>query len=274
MPRRIVAFDTETATAGGAMHLLELGAIAVEDGEIVDRFEAFARPEVPVDPRTTAVHGIVDADVAGAEPASVVVPRFLAWLGDAWLAAHNAPFDVAVLGFEAARHGFDLPGCAMLDTLKLARRFVPESADHKLETLVQHLDFDVDTHHRALADAVSCWMLLEECVARRSQQPDAPPGDALWTEMLVHGGSRRGLADALPRAPRLSPRLRPLEAAVRERAHVVLLYGGEGPAAPLRVAPRLLFESGDKGYMEAECLRSGMLKTYRLDRVQRVLEGP
>ncbi len=274
MTRRIVAFDTETATGGGAMHLLELGAVLIQDGEIVDRFESFVRPEVPIDPRTTAVHGIVDAQVADAEPAQVVVPRFVQWLGDAWLVAHNAPFDIAVLGFEAARHSFELPQSTVLDTVKLARRYIPESSDHKLETLTQHLDLDVDVHHRALADAVSCWMVLEECLARRSAQPEAPVGDALWTEMLAHGGSRRGLADALPRPPRMSPRLRPLEAAARERAPVVVLYGEEGPVSPLRIAPRLLFESGDKGYMEAECLRSGLLKTYRLDRVQRVLEGP
>ena len=273
MPRRLVVFDTETANAGLAMHLLELGAVAVEDGEVVDHFQSLVRPEIPIDARTSEVHGIVDADVVDAEPASVVVPRFLAWMGDCWLAAHNAPFDVGVLGYEAARHGLALPARPVLDTLKLARRHIGESVDHKLETLVQHLDLDIDEHHRALSDATAAWLVVEECLARRAAEADAPAGESLWAEFLHHGASRRDLAQALPRAPRLSPRLRPLEAACRARAEVLMHYGeGEGGLALMRVLPRLLFESGEKGYLEAECLRSGMLKTYRLDRVRRIEE--
>ena len=65
-------------------------------------------------------------------------------------------------------------------------------------------------------------------------------------------------------------RLRALEAACRHRERVTLVYGEDQATSHLPVTPRLLFEQGKRGYLEAECARSGLLKTYRLDRVQRV----
>ena len=69
----------------------------------------------------------------------------------------------------------------------------------------------------------------------------------------------------------MPPRLRALSRASESGSPVTLHYsaGGEPPAR-LAVLPRLLYQAWDKGYLEAECLHSGLLKTYRLDRVQRV----
>ena len=287
MNRPIVAFDTETATLRGAPHLLEIGAVRIVDGDVVEHFEALVRPEVPVEAAASAIHGIVDDDVRAAATAGEVVAEFVRFIGDDWLAAHSAAFDANVLGFEAARHGIELPRSPLLDTVKIARRLISEAGDHKLETLTQHLELDVDVHHRALADAVSCWKVLEECVARirdqvaadrsgragRAERPESRERDdgGLWTELLGHSGRCSTLASAGPKPPRLSPRLRALESACRERSRVTLLYDADGGLARLPVAPRLLYAIRAKGYLEAECVRSGTLKTYRLDRVQRVL---
>lgn len=276
MSPSLVVFDTETATCRGAPHLLEIGAVRIVDGDIAEHFEALVRPEVPIDDDAFAVHGIADHDVRDARSANEVIEAFVAFVGGDWLAAHNAMFDANVLGFEAARHALVLPGGPLLDSLKLARRFIPEAEDHKLETLTRHLELDVDVHHRALADAVSCWKVIEECIARltESRVAEANGESALedvWGELLARAGGRSSLASGGPKPPRLSPRLRRLEAACRERARVTLVYGGDDSVAQLAVAPRLLFEMGDKGYLEAECIRSGTIKTYRLDRVQKVL---
>lgn len=270
--RPIVAFDTETATGRGAPHLLELGAVRVVDGEIVDHFESLVCPEVPIDDLVRGIHGIDDDMVRDAPGAAQAIERFLAFAGDDWLVAHNASFDATVLGFEAARHGLSLPPLPLLDTVKLARRYVPDADDHKLETLTRHLEIDVDVHHRALADAVSCWKVLEACLAVLHEDPLAPRGEALMLELLTRSGGRLALSSCGPRTPKLPQRLRALERACRERERLLLLYGEEGAPARLSVAPHLLYEMGDKGYLEAECLRSGTLKTYRLDRVQRILE--
>jgi DNA polymerase III epsilon subunit-like protein len=268
MSPALVAFDTETATSRGAPHLVELAAVRAVNGEVVDRFESLVRPEVPIDAGVTEVHGLVDDDVRHAPTAGEVLERFRAWIGADWLAAHNAGFDANVLAFEATRHGVSLPDPPILDTLKLARRYVTDAPDHKLGTLVAHLELDVGRSHRALPDAVACWLVLEECRARSGLDEAR-----WWGEALERGGSA-SFRSAGPRPPRLAQRLRPIDAACRDRRRLVLVYG-EPDAAPARLAivPRLVFRSGKHGYLEAECVRSGLLKTYRLDRIQRVETG-
>lgn len=269
MPRPIVAFDTETATSRGAPHLIEIAAVRAVSGEIVDRFESFVRPEVPIEASVTEVHGLVDADVRDADPAGVVLARFMEWLGDDWLVAHNAGFDAHVLAFEAQRSGLELTTAPILDTLRLSRRFIADSPDHKLATLVAHLELDIERSHRALPDAVACWLVLEECRTRSGIQDDG----AWWGEAVGRGG-KTTFRGARPRMPQLKQRFRALEEACRDRERVTLVYG-DGASAPARLAivPRLFFASGERSYLEAECVRSGLLKTYRLDRIQRVEAG-
>jgi len=267
--RSIVAFDTETATSRGAPHLIEIAAVRAVAGEIVDRFESFVRPEVPIEPSVTEVHGLVDADVRNAEPAGIVLARFTEWLGDDWLVAHNAGFDAHVLAFEAQRYGVALTTAPILDSLRLSRRFIGDSPDHKLATLVAHLELDIERSHRALPDAVACWLVLEECRARSGLLDDG----TWWGEAVGRGG-KTTFRGCKPRMPQLKQRLRPLEEACRDRSRVTLVYGdGESAPARLPIVPRLFFASGERSYLEAECVRSGLLKTYRLDRIQRVEAG-
>jgi DNA polymerase-3 subunit epsilon len=262
----LVCLDTETATLSGPPHLLELGAVRVVEGEVVEHFAELVLPAVPIDPEATRIHGIDETDVRAARPAAEVLARFTAWLGDDWMAAHNAPFDARVLAFEYARAGLAAPPQPLLDTLRLARRALPESPDHKLETLAEHLGLEEHEHHRALPDAVWCWKVLEACLERFG-------GEASPAALLARsGGAPITLAGAAPRPGRaLKPRLRELERACSARRRVTLLYGEAGtPPVPLHVVPWLLFEQGERGYLEAECCASGTLKTYRLDRIQRL----
>ena len=96
-------------------------------------------------------------------------------------------------------------------------------------------------------------------------------------ELLDHPGPpRRGPHDPGQRGPPPSraatgPTCVPSSAHARTRLEVDLVYGGEGETpSPLPVRPRLTYQWKEKAYLEGECLRSGLLKTYRLDRVHRV----
>ena len=157
LDRPIVVVDTETAALSGAPHLLEIGAIRIEDGEVTDQFESLVAPAIEVEADATEIHGITNEAVRTAPLAHDVLTRFTEWVGGDWLCAHSAGFDARVLGFEHARTGAPIPTSPFLCTLKLARRHIPESPDHKLETLCQFLDLEDGVHHRALADAVWCW---------------------------------------------------------------------------------------------------------------------
>ncbi|HVS20087.1 MAG TPA: exonuclease domain-containing protein [Planctomycetota bacterium] len=267
MDTALVCLDTETATLSGPPHLLELGAVRVIEGEAVEHFSELVLPAVAIDPEATRIHGIEERDVRAARPAAEVLERFTAWLGDDWMAAHNASFDARVLAFEYARAGLAAPGQPLIDTLRLARRALPKSPDHKLETLAEHLGLEEHEHHRALPDAVWCWKVLEACIERLG-------GECSPAALLARsGGVPITFAGAAPRPGRaLKPRLRELERACVERRRVRLLYAPvQQTPVPLEVVPWLLFDQAQRGYLEAECCASGTLKTYRLDRIQRLL---
>ncbi|MEL6429424.1 MAG: 3'-5' exonuclease [Planctomycetota bacterium] len=265
LDRPIVVFDTETATLSGAPHLLELGAVRVVDGEVVEEFEELVAPAVEVEPEATEIHGITNDDVRTASTVENVLARFADWVGNDWLCAHNAGFDARVLGFEHARTGAPVPPAPILCTVKLARRHIPESPDHKLLTLCQHLDLEEGDHHRALADSVWSWQVLEECATRAGTNSAA--------ELLTQCGTPVTVPGYVPGPARMKPRLRPLESAAREGEEVTLIYtGGDSQvAAQLPVLPRLLYERHKKSYLEAECRRTGLLKTYLLDKIQKVV---
>jgi DNA polymerase III epsilon subunit family exonuclease len=266
MDQPLVIIDTETATLRGAPHLLELGAILVVDGEIAERFEALVRPEVPVDPLASDFHGIFESMIVDAQPAASVLEQFSAWVQDHPLVAHNADFDGRVLAFEYSRARQSPPPGVLIDTLKLARKCLPESPDHKLQTLCEHLQLEQGTHHRALADAVWCWQVLEACLERMEPSPTTLAG------LIAAAGASTSIADCQPRVRALlKQRHRPLEHAIQSREPVTLVYGETDTSpVPLSVLPRVLYDMGARSYLEAECLASGTIKTYRLDRVHKV----
>lgn len=264
MDRPLVVLDTETATLQGAPHLLELGAVRVVDGEIEDTFECFVRPEVAIEPEATEIHGIDEDDVRDADDAATVLARFAEWAGDDWFAAHSAGFDTKVLGYEYARARLDPPDGLFLDSLSLSKKLIPESADHKLPTLCQHLELEEGPHHRALSDAVYCWKVIEECLERAGGLREAKLATFLR-------GAPVTIRASMPSSPRLPRRLRALEAALEEDREVVALYGETASPSSIPLMPRFLFEHRSKAYLEALCPRSGTLRTYRIDRLHKIL---
>jgi|LakMenEpi05Aug10_1017310.scaffolds.fasta_scaffold01986_2 DNA polymerase III epsilon subunit-like protein len=162
-----IVFDTETATRFRPHHLLELGAVMLEDGVEISSFASLVRPAVRIDPLTTAVHGITESDVIDAPDAASVIEAFLRWSGEPHrFVAHNSPFDASVLAHEGARHGVLLPRVRFVDTLKLARKALPESPSHKLGSLAEQLSIPHLRAHRALDDARVCAELLRICASR------------------------------------------------------------------------------------------------------------
>ncbi len=270
MDPSLIVLDTETATLRGAPHLVELAAVRVAAGEAGDHFRSLVRPQVPIEPGATEVHGLVDDDVRDAPEAAEALERFRDWVGDAWMIAHNARADAHVLGFEFARTRLEPPPGALLDSLALAKQALPEAPDHKLATLAAHLGIEVGASHRALDDAVACWQVVEACVERLGGWDEVTPA-----RLLDRCGIPVRIATAGPKLPRRQQnRVLALDRATRRGEEVTLHYRREGGAhdAPARlpVVPRLVYEMNDHGYLEGECVQSGTLKTYRIDRMQKI----
>ncbi|WP_203338619.1 3'-5' exonuclease [Nocardioides limicola] len=101
--RRAVIIDTETTTLHG-----RICELAVADARGTVLLDTLVDPGCPIDPAATAVHGIHDADVAGAPTVLEVLPQLRALVGRRPILAYNAPYDRAVLTAEADRTGFQL----------------------------------------------------------------------------------------------------------------------------------------------------------------------
>lgn len=266
MDRPLVVLDIERPAQRGAPRLLELGAIRVVDGEVIDRFESLVCPAVPIEPAATEVHGISDEDVRDAPAVERVLEDFSGWVGDDWMVAHRAEVDAEVLAFEYDRCGLEPPPGPFLDTLALSRRYLPEAPDHKLATLAEHLDLESLELHRALADAVACWKVLEECADRAGGLETTSA-----SLLLSQCGAPTTVASQRPRPPRLKPRQRGLTRAIEEAQEIFLTYGdGEQAPARLPVIPRFVYQRSGKGYLEAECQQSGLLKTYLIERIHKL----
>src|SRR5437870_3454254 len=158
---RYVTFDLETTDKDVEVcEVVEVGAVRVVGGEIVDRFHSLVRPYRPITPGATKVHEYTDGDVRNARPFAEVWPEFRAFIGDDVLIAHNGQhFDIPVLRrLAAGREGVDT--LVFYDTLPLVRSLSRDSA--KLEDLAQRFGIDAGRAHHALDDAVTLARVYRE----------------------------------------------------------------------------------------------------------------
>lgn len=165
----IVVFDIETTGFKPATEeIIEIGAVKIRNGEIVDRFSEFVNPGKPIPPNITELTGISDAMVADAASIEQILPRFLDFIGDCPLSAHNASFDVGFLNYDCARLGIERDFTS-IDTLTLARALLPQERHHKLDDVARALGLGDFNHHRACDDAEVTGRILLNFFARLAQ---------------------------------------------------------------------------------------------------------
>src|SRR5213075_832854 len=138
----------DTATA----QVIEIAAVRVRGGRVIDEYVSLVRPRVAIEPGATATHGISESEVAGAPYFEEIWPRLQEFLGKDVLVAHNGnQFDFPIIRRMAAELGLDgAEGFTTYDTLPLARELFEGSA--KLEDLAKVLGVGAGQSHRALDD--------------------------------------------------------------------------------------------------------------------------
>ncbi|HWV87998.1 MAG TPA: exonuclease domain-containing protein [Capillimicrobium sp.] len=156
-----LAVDTETnGLAGDRCELTEVAAVLVGGGELHDRFTSLCAVRAPLSRGIQRFTGITQTMLDEAPEAEVVLGDLVAQLEGRVLVAHNAGFDRRVLAQACERAGLPWPDPPALCTLALARRFAPLARQRKLGPLAESLGIEVETQHRALADAETCARVL------------------------------------------------------------------------------------------------------------------
>lgn len=184
-----VCVDVETTGLNPkSENIIEIGAVKVVDGQVVDTFQSFLKPRKPLEDRIVALTGITDEMLADAPTGNLVMPLFAEFCGELPLVGHNLIFDYAFLkrAMLNEKRSFERKG---VDTLKIARKYLPELESRNLGFLCQHFDI-THTAHRALGDAQATVQLFE-ILKQRFGAKAAKEGCTMFEpKMLVHNAKR------------------------------------------------------------------------------------
>ena len=156
-----IVFDVETTGLSANFDkIIELAAVKVHQGEIVDRFERFANPHQKLSDTTINLTGITDDMVQDAPEIEEVMKDFHQWCEQDILVAHNASFDIGFINAAYQRMGIEKVTNPVIDTLELARFLLPDLKNHRLNTLCKFLNIELTQHHRAIYDAEATGYML------------------------------------------------------------------------------------------------------------------
>ncbi|EGL83720.1 DNA polymerase III polC-type [Caldalkalibacillus thermarum TA2.A1] len=171
-----VVFDVETTGLSAVYNkIIELAAVKIRNGEVIDKFSEFANPHEPLTDQIVKLTGITDDMLKDAPEIEDVLRRFYDFVGDATLVAHNASFDMGFLQVGYKKLGLELNN-AVIDTLELARFLYPDLKNHRLNTLCKLFNIELVNHHRAVYDAEATgyllWKMISDCQEREITQLD------------------------------------------------------------------------------------------------------
>ena len=148
-----VVFDIETTGFSPVSNkIIEIGAVKVSGGEIVDHFSTFVNPQVPIPFEITKLTSIEDDMVMDAPDIEEVLPRFLGFCEGCVMVAHNANFDMSFIIENCRRQGYPTE-YTYVDTMPTARILLPDQAKHTLDAICKTLNISLENHHRAVDDA-------------------------------------------------------------------------------------------------------------------------
>lgn len=165
-----VVFDVETTGLSAIYdNIIELAAVKMQNGNVIDTFEEFINPGRPLSATIIDLTGITDAMLANTRTEKEVITDFREWVGDAIFVAHNASFDMGFIDTAYNRHGFEKSHNAVIDTLEMSRFLHPNLKSHRLNTLAKRYNVALEQHHRAVYDAETtgalAWIFIKEAAA-------------------------------------------------------------------------------------------------------------
>lgn len=159
----VLDFETTGLSPDQGDRAIEIGAVKLLHGEVVDTYQALMNPGKRVNSFIEQYTGISNQMLIDAPPCEEIMQGFATFIGDSHLLAHNATFDSRFLAAEFARINRNIPG-RFLCSLLLSRRLYQEAPNHKLATLIKYKNISSKgQYHRALFDAemtAKLWLVM------------------------------------------------------------------------------------------------------------------
>jgi len=185
IPDNYTVIDIETTGLDPKYdEIIEIGAIRIRNGMIVDKFESLIKPDGYlfyddsdnehfnyVDEFITELTGITNDMLHQAPDIKDVLPKFIEFIQDDILVGHNINFDInflydnlyTLLNFKLQNNFVDL--------MRLTRKIYSEFNNHKLITIATNLGLDINNHHRALGDCkitYECFLKLSDHINKNN----------------------------------------------------------------------------------------------------------
>lgn len=263
-----VAFDTETSGAYPlGSEVVEFGAVKWKNGQIIDTYQTLLRPKEPMSAFIIGIHGITNEMVEDAPLMKEKVAEIRKFFDGAILMAHHAPFDMGFMQVEFQKFKLTSPEEPAICTSLLSRKVIPESTNHKLQTLIGFLNIERGTAHRAYDDARACLEVGLECMRRVGP-------DATLAQVYEKVGKKLVWDDYSLRNSGSVTMDKMIEA-IEEHLSVDIVYDGgstqiamKGMAQTRRITPIGIVRNPDGDYIMAKCHRDAANKRFYIGKIK------
>ena len=174
LDQTFVVFDFETTgfNAGGFDSIIEIGAVKIKNGEILEKYDELINPGRPLPNKIIEVTSITDDMLKDKDNEENAVKRFIEWFGDCPMVAHNAKFDVSFLEMAYKKYNLGTFNNPVIDTLELSRTMDNTYARHSLSALVKRYEvpWDEESHHRGDYDAEGTALVFHKMLKKLSNR--------------------------------------------------------------------------------------------------------
>ena len=186
-----VIFDVET-TGLSAIYdkVIELSAVKMQDGNVLERFDEFIDPGFPLSEQTTNLTSITTEMVQGSKSEQEVFQMFKEFCAGCIIAGHNVSFDMGFMNTGYRRHEMPEIEEPVIDTLPLARFLYPDMRGYRLNTLSKKFKVALEHHHRANYDAEATGHLLYKFLKDAEKRYDIKYVDDLNQHMEENNAYR------------------------------------------------------------------------------------
>ncbi len=169
-----VVFDLETTGLDpkDGNSIIEIGAVRVKNNKIIDRFDELINPGIALSEEIIRITSITDGMLVGKPNEEEIVKKFIAWVGEDILVAHNAKFDLSFLKMAYFKYSLGAFNFNVIDTLGLSRYLDPQEKYHNLTVLMERyqIEWDENKHHRADYDSEGTSLILYEMLKKLNEK--------------------------------------------------------------------------------------------------------